>query len=163
MKKLVSLLLAVLLVISVAACGSSAEPSKKIEGTLEEVMQQVLDTVDVDAEVKEYVLGYLMQIPVDKEGEAYYLGKEGFNYKEALAAEPMMTSQAFSLVLIRTENSEEAAKISEEIVKVVDPRKWLCVGVEEDEVKSAYVNDLVILIMAPNADKYIEAFNALAK
>ena len=162
MKKLVSLLLAVLLVISVAACGNTGS-SKKIEGELTDVMQQILDTVDVDDEVKQYVLGGLMQIPVDKEGEAYYLGKEGFNYKEALAADPMMTSQAFSLVLIRTENAEEAAKISEEIVKVVDPRKWLCVGVEEDEIKSAYVNDLVILIMAPNAEKYVEAFNALAK
>ena len=163
MKKFLALLLAVLLAVSVTACGGSTESSKKIEGTLEEVMQQIIDTVDVDAEVKEYVLGGLMQIPVDKEGEAYYLGKEGFNYKEALAAEPMMTSQAFSMVLIRTENAEESAKISEEIVKVVDPRKWLCVGVEEDEVKSAYVNDLVLLIMAPNAEKYVEAFNALAE
>ena len=163
MKKFLALLLAVLFAVSVAACGNGAESSKKIEGTLEEVMQQIIDTVDVDAEVKEYVLGGLMQMPVDKEGEAYYLGKEGFNYVEALAAEPMITAQAFSLVLIRTENTEESAKISEEIVKVVDPRKWLWVGVEEDQVKSAYVNDLVILIMAENADKYIEAFNALAK
>ena len=162
MKKFLALLLAVLLAVSVAACGSAGS-SKKIEGALEDVMQQIIDTVDVDDEVKQYVLGGLMQTPVDKESEAYFLGKEGFNYKEALAAEPMITAQAFSMVLIRTENAEESAKISEEIVKVVDPRKWLCVGVEEDEVKSAYVNDLVLLIMAPNAEKYVEAFNALAK
>ena len=163
MKKFLALLLAVLLAVSVAACGGSAESSKKIEGTLEEVMQQIIDTVDVDDEVKQYVLGGLMQIPVVKGEDEYYLGKQGFNYTEALAAEPMITAQAFSMVLIRTENAEESAKISEEIVKVVDPRKWLCVGVEEDEVKSAYVNDLVLLIMAPNAEKYVEAFNALAK
>ena len=36
-------------------------------------------------------------------------------------------------------------------------------GASDDEIKSAYVNDLVILIMAPNAEKYVEAFNALAK
>ena len=162
MKKFLALLLAVLIAVSVAACGNTGS-SKKIEGTLEEVMQQIIDTVDVDAEVKEYVLGGLMQIPVVKGEDEYYLGKQGFNYKEALAAEPMITAQAFSMVLIRTKNAEESAKISEEIVKVVDPRKWLCVGVEEDEVKSAYVNDLVLLIMAPNAEKYVEAFNALAK
>ena len=171
MKKLISLLLVLVLAFSFAACSNSDSSvvsseeaeAKKIDGTLEEIMTQIIDTVDVDDEVKEYVLGRLMFLEADADSEEYYLGKAGLNYTESYIGEPMMSSVAFSMVLVRVENPEEAETIAAEIKANVNPNKWICVGVEEDQVQTAYVNDVVFLIMAENADKYIEAFNALAK
>lgn len=93
----------------------------------------------------------------------YYLGTENVKYTEALASEPLMGSCAHSLVLLRVKDGADIDKIKAEIKDNVDPRKWICVGVEKDKVIVDNIGNLIILIMDNESDKFHKAFLSLAK
>ena len=57
----------------------------------------------------------------------------------------MMTSVAHSVVLIRVKDEMTALKAKEELKETVDPRKWVCVGV--DNVITESKGNLVLLVM----------------
>lgn len=161
MKKILSIVLVMLMAVSAAACSSPAEGGGNLEGTTEEIMQQVFDAAKVDDDERTYILENLMTAEVNAENEEYYLGKTGYKYKEGFAAEPMVNAQAFSCVVLRAENEAEAKKLAEEVKKTVNPNKWICVGVDPSNVKTATKGDVMFLIMSDNAQAYIDAFNSL--
>lgn len=93
----------------------------------------------------------------------YYLGTENVKYTEALASEPLMGSCAHSLVLLRVKDGTDIDKIKAEIKDNIDPRKWICVGVEKDKVIVDNIGNLIILIMDNESDKFHKSFLSLAK
>lgn len=133
-----------------------------MESSLADIMNTVIETADVDDEVKEYIHTGLGQTEVTEDLEVMFLGTDTFVYEEAYAAEPMINAQAFSLVLVRTATEDEAVVIAEEIVTTVDPNKWICVGVDPSDVKAVAVGNTVLLVMSENADAYLTAFEAIA-
>ena len=84
---------------------------------------------------------------VTEENVEYFLGTSDVEYEEALASEPMMSSIAHSVVLVRAKKGADIEAIKTAIKENVNPRKWLCVGVEEDEVIVKNRGNLIILIM----------------
>ena len=65
--------------------------------------------------------------------------------KEIAVSEPMMSSQAYSLVVVRVNDSSQAASVAKSIKDGVNPRKWVCV--EADDMKAATSGDLVLFFM----------------
>lgn len=65
--------------------------------------------------------------------------------KEIAVSEPMMSSQAYSLVLVRVNDSANAASVAKAIKDGINPAKWVCV--EADELKAATSGDLVLFFM----------------
>lgn len=161
MKKFLSLFILIAMVFALTACSSGGP--KKIEGNLSDIMAKIIETADVDEETRTYVLEKLSLGEVPAENAEYFLGKPDYVYKEAYSAEPMMTAQAFSLVLVRANSESDALSMKDELKKTADPRKWICVGVDESDVKTASAGDVVLLVMAENSQSYIDAFNSLAK
>ena len=163
MKKLLSLALILTMCFSLAACGTSSSTGSatKLEGNLSDLMTKVLEKADVDPETRTYVLERLAFNELTPETTEYYLGKSDYKYKEGYAAEPQINAQAFSVVLLRAESDADAAKLKDEIKTTVNPNKWICVGVDPSNVKTAAIGDVVILVMADESEKYIEAFNSL--
>ena len=103
----------------------------------------------------------LQNIEVTDENVEYYLGTK-VEFKEALASESATGSIAHSVVLVRVNEDADVEKIKKDIKENVDPRKWICVGVEEDEVIVKSKGDLIILIMAQSGlDKLEEGFDNL--
>lgn len=100
---------------------------------------------------------------VTAKNSKYYLGTENVKYTEALASEPLMGSCAHSLVLLRVKDGADIDKIKAEIKDNIDPRKWICVGVEKDKVIVDNIGNLIILIMDNESDKFHKAFLSLAK
>lgn len=162
MKKCLSLLLVVLLACGLAACSSQSQPEANIEGDLSEIMEKLIATVEVDDETREYILGRLAYTQLNEENSEYYLGKADYSYLEGYAAEPMVNAQAFSLVLLRGENADQAKTLAEQVKETANPQKWICVGVDPSDVQTASVGDLALLVMADNSENYIAAFEALA-
>lgn len=156
MKKFTALLLVVLLAMSFSACGNTAQ----VEGTLPEIMEKIVSGADVDADTKEYVLSRLAYTDVTADLSESFLGAS-YSYKEAYAAEPMVNAQALSIVLVRADSASAAKDLATEIKKTANPNKWICVGVDESNVITAYKGDLAILVMADSAQKYIDVFDAL--
>ncbi len=160
MKK--SFLLLLLCAILVASTGCSKKATDTIsennflKGELSEIVKKTYEQSGVEmAETVDTVL--------NAENQQYFIGSNDIEYLEGLASEPMMSSSAHSVVLLRVKEGADIEKIKEEIKTKVDPRKWICVGVEPENVIVDHIDNVVILIMNNESAKLHEAFKTLAK
>jgi hypothetical protein len=74
----------------------------------------------------------------------------------------MMSSQAYSLVLVKVKDGVDANNIAKTMSEKIDTRKWICVSAEKLYATSS--NDIVCLVMASEewAKPVYEGFKALA-
>lgn len=157
MNKLGLFAIAFLSLILFTGCGKKVE---NVEGTLEEIMTKVY--ANYNDSLAEDERPMLSNIVVDKENVEGFLGTADIEFEEALASEPMMSSIAHSVVLVRVSDDADVEATMQKIKENVNPRKWLCVGVEEDQVIVKNKGNLIILIMvAENSDKIEAGFDSL--
>ena len=116
--------------------------NKNISGALEDIMKEIYANIPEDERPM-----MLTNTLVNDENIEYYLGTKDIEYEEALASESGVGSIAHSVVLIRTHDNADIEAIKDKIEDSVDPRKWICVGVEEDDVIVENKGNLIILIM----------------
>ena len=171
MKKIVSMILAMALVLSLAACGGkkneTAEvPSLKVEGTMEELLNKTIEQRPV-----EFMGGV---IPVDLTDSSEdglwalksYTGMDSAEkITEAAAFEPMMGSLAFSIVMVRLADGADSKTVAVSMKSGIETRKWICV--EADDLKVAGFGDVVMLIMVNSdsgmtAQSFVDAFAKVA-
>ena len=136
LKKLAVLGTIIVMSVMMTGCGS-----KNIEGTLTDLMERVYQDIDEDR----FPMA-LQNIEVTKENVENYLGSKDIEFKEALASESRVGSIAYSVVLVRTKEGADVEQIKKQIKESVDPRKWICVGVENVIVESK--GDLIIVILS---------------
>jgi hypothetical protein len=130
---------------------------KNIEGDLSELMTKVYAELPED----KTPMG-LTTVEVTADNVEGFLGTADIEYEEALASESMTGSIAHSVVLVRIKDAKNAEEVMTKIKENVNPRKWICVGVEEDQVIVKNKGNLIILIMAAeNSDKLEAGFDAL--
>ncbi len=163
MKKILSILMIGMLALSLVACAPSENseggtPTENIEGTLEEILAKIYETADVEEEQREYFQNNLATTAFTPDAAEYYLGVNGLDFAEAIASEPLMSSQAYSLCLVRANEGADIDQMMTDIKENVNPNKWICVGVEEDQVIVDHIGDLVILIMSDQAEALHQAF-----
>ena len=86
--------------------------------------------------------------------------------KEIAVSEPMMGSQAYSMVLVRVSDSANAASVAQTMKDNINPRKWICV--EADDIKAASKGDLALFFMVDSefadtvtASEIMEAFKSV--
>lgn len=154
MKKLFLVLLIGFMTLTLTGCGS-----KNVEGTLEEIMTSVYQDIPEDERPM-----MLTNMEVTSENIEYYLGTDDIEYESALASESGVGSIAHSVVLVRVKDGEDVEEVKEEIKENVDPRKWICVGVEKEDVIVKNKGNLVILIMVEDEtsrNKLEKAFDNL--
>ena len=119
-------------------CGKN---QSNIQKPLSDVMKKLYENISEDE------MPLLETVEVTKENQVYYLGNVSFNYQEALASEPVMSSIAHSVVLIRLKDTKNIESIKKEIKEKVDPNKWICVGVEDKNVIVVSKGNLILLVM----------------
>ena len=166
MKKLIALILVVAMAASLVACGNKAADKAPLEGTMEENAMKVMEIAPV-----EFMGG---TIPVDltdtsedgKWAVNYFTGlSDASKITDVAVYESMMGSQAFSLVMVRTDEGADPKAVAEEMKSGIDPRKWICVGA--DEIMAAGYSDTVMFIMVDSqlglkAQSYVDAFTQVA-
>ena len=170
MKKIVSVVLALAMVLSLAACGGKkaeeTQPAVSVEGTMEELLNKTIEKRPV-----EFMGGV---IPVDLTDSSEdglwalksYTGLDSAEkITEAAAFEPMMGSLAFSMVLVRLAEGADSKTVAEAMKSGIDTRKWICV--EADDLKVAGFGDVVMLIMVNSdsgmtAQSFVDAFAKVA-
>ena len=94
----------------------------------------------------------LGNIEVTDENIEGFLGSDKIAYTEALASESGISSIAHSVVLLRVEDGADVEEIKTTIKEKVNPIKWLCVGVEREDLIVKNKGNLVILIMVEDED-----------
>lgn len=134
-KKVSLLIIMLVAAVFVTGCGN-------VEGSLEDIMAKVYENVSEEERPM-----MLTNTEVNDENIEYFLGTKDIEYEEALASESGIGSIAHSVVLVRVKENADVKKIKEAIADNVDSRKWVCVGVEEDDVIVESKGDLIILIM----------------
>ncbi len=158
MKHILSIILvASILVCGLTACGKngsstgtqntvpketqSAAPS----GTPEEIIEAIYAEKSVNLN--------LMTTAVDLESAdsvQYNLGLEDASkISEAAVSEPMMGSQAYSLVVARVKDAADTENVANAMFNGIDQRKWICV--EADCLKVMTRGNLVLLFMVDSA------------
>ena len=171
MKKVLSVVLALALVLSMTACGGKKNQETeaaalKVEGSMEELLNKTIEKRPV-----EFMGGV---IPVDLTDSSEdglwalknYTGLDSAEkISEAAAYEPMMGSLAFSMVMVRVADGVDAKSVAESMKSGIDTRKWICV--EANDLKVAGFGDVVMLIMVNSdsgmtAQSFVDAFAKVA-
>lgn len=143
-KKILSLFILLGCLLCITGCGNE---NAKVEGTLEDVMTKVYANIE-----EENLPMGLTNMEVNEENIEGFLGTKDVEYTEALASESMVGSIAHSVVLVRAKNAKNIEDIKNTIKENVNPRKWICVGVEKEDVIIKNKGDLIIVIIVENED-----------
>ncbi len=138
MKKIGYIFMITMICFLFIGCGKN---QSNIQEPLSDVMKKLYENISEDE------MPLLETVEVTKENQEYYLGNVSFNYQEALASEPVMSSIAHSVVLIRLKDTKNIESIKKEIKEKVDPNKWICVGVEDKNVIVVSKGNLILLVM----------------
>lgn len=146
MKKVLLVFLTITTMFLITGC-----TTKNIEGNLEDLMAKVYQ--DLPEEERPMML---TNIEVTDENVEYYLGTADIEYEEALASESAVGSIAHSVVLVRVKDGADVNSVMNTIKENVNPRKWICVGVEKDEVIVKNRGNLIILIIAQDNKDVLE-------
>ena len=133
----------------------TTEPAETQEGSLEDMLAQIYETVDVDDETRTWLNG-MTTTEITAENSSYYFGIENLEFEEAIASEPAMSSIAYSLCLLRVSEGTDIEQLKTDIKENVNPAKWVCVSVEDENVIVDNIGDVVILIMH---NEYAEALH----
>lgn len=149
MKKIFTVLLAALMILSFAACGtdpvddqqSSGNPN--YEGTLAALVEGIYEKNPLEMMVSQAI-----DIDItDADALKYYLGLESADdITQAVFSEAMTGSQAYSLCLARLGEGADVDAIKNAILNGVDTQKWICVGA--DQLIVGNCGDVVIMVMA---------------
>lgn len=88
--------------------------------------------------------------------------ENGNNLEYVVVSEPLMSSQAYSYVLVKVKDGVNANEIAKEMSEKVNTRKWVCVSAEKLYATSS--GDVAILIMSSEerAKPIYEKFKELA-
>ena len=156
MKKVLAALLAGMFVL--AGCGNQTET---VDMPLEDIMTMVYEDLP-----EEQTPMMLENTEVTAENIEYYLGTADLDYERALASESGVGSIAHSVVLVKAAENADIAAMEQAIRENVDPRKWICVGVDPKDVIVDHAGDVIILILEEDSsarDTLYQGFQKLNK
>lgn len=159
MKKILVLLLALTLVFSLTACqsdsanGGNDGKTKNLEGSLEDILKEIYDKAETSSDFKEYIEKGLQTVEITEENCEYHLGKAGIEFAEGIASTPLMLATAYEMDIVRVKEGADIEKIKSEIKENVNPRKWICVGVEDENIIVDNIGDVIIVILSDTEGK----------
>ena len=165
MKKMIALVLVLVMALSLAACGNKAADKTPLAGTMEENAMKIMEIAPVEFMAGPISVNLEDTTEDGKWAVSYFTGmQDATQATEACVYEPMMGSQAFSLVLVRTAEGVDPKAVAQEMKDNIDPRKWICVAA--DEIMVAGYGDAVMLVMVDSqmglsAQTYVDAFKTV--
>ena len=126
-----------------AAKPNDSKPAQNTySGSLSGLIDAIYATTPVDL-----FLGDSTAVDLSDSYQAeYYLGlSDASKVKEAYVSEPMMGSQAYSLVVVRVKDAADTASVAQSMYDGINQSKWICVTADSLAV-GAY-GDTIMLAM----------------
>lgn len=150
MKKAIIIILSILIVIALVVGGIfifSKEEAPVVSMQTSQDLENIINAMYEKANVE---LPMLMTNVVDINDEMALTSFTGLKSKEnveqVVVSEPMMTSQAYSLVLVKVSDGADVEAMKKEMVDNIDTRKWICVTA--DKVYATNHSNLICLVMS---------------
>lgn len=154
MKKVLLVLLICLTLGTLTACGQ-----KNVEGELPDIIEKVYEKMYDEVDESDRPMLTTVNVLETYEGATdedlklqieSAIGTTDIAYKEIYESKPMIGAIAYSVVLVRMEDGADIEAAKTAIKENVNPRKWVCVEVPEEDVIVKSKGDLIILIMVEN-------------
>lgn len=166
MKKKIIIIIAILAVIAIvfAIIAMNNKPKTNLKPI--ESAEDLSSLINEIYEGQEDVLTSLNTQIIDVEDAnsvKYATGLEnGQDLQYVAVSEPMMSSQAYSFVLVKVKDGVDANTIAKAMSEQIDTRKWICVSAEKLYATSS--GDVVCLVMSSEerAKPIYEKFKTLA-
>ena len=172
-KKIIITIAVILAVIAVIATivlvnNSKTEDDKKLASKLNiQTTEELENLVDKIYEgIPEENMPMLQSMLIDINDKDMVSSLIGFDSTEKIdaivASEPMMSSQAYSMVLVKVKDTKDANEIAKKINESVNPNKWICVSAEK--IYTTSIDNIVCLVMSDEevAKPVFENFKKLA-
>ena len=168
MSKTVKIIIAVVAILAVVAVvvilmSRESRPTSNLTINTAEDITSLVDQVYEGVSIE---MPSLMTMPVDTtdaESVKYLTGLEnGDNVEFAVVSEPMMSSQAYSMVLVKAKEGADVGAMAKAMNENIDERKWICVTAEK--IYTATSGNVVCLVMSnPDTAKTVyDSFKTLA-
>lgn len=122
-------------------CGAAEDENELEDMALLDIVDKIYEITPVELSL------YSDNIDVtDPDAMSYNTGLTNLNHvKEAAISEAMITSQAYSMVLVRADDESETAAIANEMKEGINPSKWICVTADDLQIVS--YRDVILLFM----------------
>lgn len=157
MKRRFGLALLVVWVFLLSAC-SAGQNEQTIAGPLPEILDHVYDTVEVDDATRDFLKTGLVTTDVSSEQIRVGLGLDSMPDAEIVASQPSSKQVPFYACLMRISGGGDMDLFKESLQKAA-VRLW---PHAQEDVCVEQEGDLILLVMADEAEKYMQAFSALA-
>lgn len=136
------------LAIVIAVVAMNSKPKTNLEPiTAAEDLSALVDKIYEGLEIQ---MPMLMTQPIDvadSEMVTYITGLDSTDGVEyVVASEPMMTSQAYSLVLVKVKDGANIEQMAKKMNENIDERKWICVTA--DKIYTTTSGDVICLVMS---------------
>ena len=141
---------------------TTAAPSMA-DAALEDILAEMYAKAEVDDDTRAWLTGdYMATTEVNADNVNYFLGLNSLDgIERAIAHEPMMSSIAYSVCLVRVTEGTDVEKMKTDIRAGINPVKWICVGVEDKNIVVDNVGNVIVLIMWDSSDVLHSAFTAV--
>jgi len=146
MKKFLAIVLAALLAVTLISCAKDDVEENKTD------VVEIYENVDLVAVADSLYDGiaedqrpFVMSMPLTNEDFEFFTFVPYEEGLEAVANEPMMSSIAHSVVLVKAPTAEKAQELAAAMKENCDPRKWMCV--EADIVEGVTNGNIAMLLM----------------
>lgn len=169
----VSILVAVIVIVAVVVIALQKKGDTPTNGDVQKSNLNVQSVEELQNLVTDLYTGLEDKLPgslntmvidtTDVEAFTYQTGlssTEGIEY--GVISEPMMSSQAYSLILLKVADGVDANQIAKTMSESVDMRKWICVTAEK--LYASNSGNIVCLVMSSEdwAKPVYENFKAKA-
>ena len=150
MKKTIIIVISVLVVIALLIGGIFLLNKKEVPVVSMETSQDLENIINSIYEKANIEMPMVMTNIVDINDEMAVTSFTGLKSKEnveqVVVSEPMMTSQAYSLVLVKVKDGADVETLKKEMLDNIDTRKWICVTA--DKVYVTNHTNLICLVMS---------------
>lgn len=142
-------LIAIIAVVAIVLMKKQNTPKSNF-GEIEnaEALSGIIDNIysSIEIELPNSLQTQVLDV-TDSDSVAYVTGLTDTSQVEyVVASEPMMSSQAYSVVLVKVKEGISADEVAKTMCDNIDQRKWICVTAEKVYTTSS--GDVACLIMA---------------
>lgn len=158
----IAIVAVVAILVGVFAFGNS-KPKSNLTINSAEDLTTLVDQIYAGVSIE---MPMLMTMPVDTtdaDSVKYMTGlKNAENVEFAVVSEPMMSSQAYSMVLVKAKDGADVDEMAKSMNEDIDERKWICVTAEK--IYTATSGNVICLVMSnPDTAKTVyESFKTIA-
>lgn len=132
------------------ACGSDQEKESQLEGNLTDIINGLYENADLSEGFRSGMDSF-ETFELTEDIEVSLLGTDEIDYTEGAASIPMISPNAFQLVLLRVEE-ENVDTVKQQLKDNADLNKWICVSAETMLIESR--GNVIFFVMGDNDTAY---------